>query len=210
ALTAQGYFNNIIRACLQSLAAVLGGTQSLHCSSFDEALGLPTEESALVALRTQQIIRYETGIVNVTDPLGGSYYVEWLTQRLVDETFKLMADIQNIGIKEAIARGYVKSLIEESAYETQKRIENEEQIIVGVNKFQDPTVLKNVFRTDPTEERLIIQRLKEFKKNRDLSKVKCALRDLERAKHSEENLMTYIIRCVESNCTLGEISKALS
>lgn len=209
ALTAQGHHNNIIRACLQSLAAVLGGTQSLHCSSYDEALGLPTEESARLALRTQQIIRFETNIPAVTDPLGGSYYVEWLTNQIELKVFELMTELEQLGYLNAIRNGYVKRCIEDSAFETQKKIESGEMVVVGVNRFIDQHSAETSFSVDEESVRLTLSRLERFKKDRDSFKVKEALNNLSSAKSSRENLFPYVLNCVECRCTLGEISNAL-
>ncbi|MCS6962340.1 MAG: methylmalonyl-CoA mutase family protein, partial [Deltaproteobacteria bacterium] len=209
ALTAQGYYNNIIRACIQCLAAVLGGTQSLHCSSFDEALGLPTEESALVALRTQQIIRYETGIPSVTDPLGGSFYIEYLTNEIKKKVRSLMSEIDNLGTLRCIKNGYIKKLIEDSAYKIQKRIEEKDQIIVGVNMFEEFSRPSDFFYVDDQETKDIISRLVNFKRTRNIQKVNVAREQLSNAKRSGHNLMEYIINAVENECTLGEITDAL-
>ncbi len=209
ALTSQGYYNNIVRACIQSLAAVLGGTQSLHCSSFDEALGLPTDESALVALRTQQIIRYETGIVDVTDPLGGSYYVEWLTNKIEKEVTKLIKEIKDIGALNCIKSGYIKNLIENNAYQMQLEIEKGERIIVGVNKFSDFQKPYKPFKVENSDLNYTKQRLERFKKQRDLKRVKEFMDLLSKQKSADTNIMPFILQAIENKLTLGEISMAL-
>ncbi|ANQ53084.1 methylmalonyl-CoA mutase [Thermosipho sp. 1063] len=211
-LTAQQPLNNIIRVTLQALAAVLGGTQSLHTNSYDEALGLPTEESVRIALRTQQIIAYESGVADTIDPLGGSYVIESLTNKIEEEAMKYIEKIDAMGgMVKAIETGYVQKEIHESAYKMQLSIENGEEIIVGVNKFQIEEDLsqKEVLKVKPQLEEKQKAKLKKLKEKRDNEKVKKALLNVKKAASSDENLMPYIIEAVKSYATVGEISNAL-
>ncbi|MBT1248414.1 MULTISPECIES: methylmalonyl-CoA mutase family protein [unclassified Thermosipho (in: thermotogales)] len=211
-LTAQQPLNNIIRVTLQALAAVLGGTQSLHTNSYDEALGLPTEESVRIALRTQQIIAYESGVADTIDPLGGSYVIESLTNKIEEEAMKYIEKIDAMGgMVKAIETGYVQKEIHESAYKMQLSIENEEEIIVGVNKFQIEEDLsqKEVLKVKPELEEKQKAKLKKLKEKRDNEKVKKVLLNVKKAASSDENLMPYIIEAVKSYATVGEISNAL-
>ncbi|OOC45610.1 methylmalonyl-CoA mutase [Thermosipho sp. 1074] len=211
-LTAQQPLNNIIRVTLQALAAVLGGTQSLHTNSYDEALGLPTEESVRIALRTQQIIAYESGVADTIDPLGGSYVIESLTNKIEEEAMKYIEKIDAMGgMVKAIETGYVQKEIHESAYKMQLSIENEEEIIVGVNKFQIEEDLsqKEVLKVKPELEEKQKAKLKKLKEKRDNEKVKKVLLSVKKAASSDENLMPYIIEAVKSYATVGEISNAL-
>ncbi|ONN27953.1 methylmalonyl-CoA mutase [Thermosipho affectus] len=211
-LTAQQPLNNIIRVTLQALAAVLGGTQSLHTNSYDEALGLPTEESVRIALRTQQIIAYESGVADTIDPLGGSYVIESLTNKIEEEAMKYIEKIDAMGgMVKAIETGYVQKEIHESAYKMQLSIENGEEIIVGVNKFQIEEDLsqKEVLKVKPELEEKQKAKLKKLKEKRDNEKVKKALLNVKKAASSDENLMPYIIEAVKSYATVGEISNAL-
>jgi methylmalonyl-CoA mutase N-terminal domain/subunit len=210
-LTSIEPMNNIIRVTLQALAAVLGGTQSLHTNSYDEALSLPTEESVRIALRTQQIIAYESGVINTVDPLGGSYFIEELTDEIEKRAFELIEKIDNIGgMKKAIILGIPQKEILDSAYKTQKEIENKERIIVGKNMFkvEEEKEIKR-FRVSEKilEERL--NKLKEFRKNRDFDEVKNSLKVLKERAKSDENLMPYILDAVKKKATLGEIVKEL-
>ena len=211
-LTAQQIDNNIVRTALQATSAVLGGTQSLHTNSKDEALALPTEESAQIALRTQQIIGYETGIPNVTDPLAGSFYVEELTDRVEKEANEIINNIDVLGgAVTAIEDEYQQNEITSSAYEYQKRIDNQENIIVGVNKFKESIKkdAENILHLSEEASKEQISRLTAFKKNRDLNLVKKSLENLNEAANGSSNLMPYIIDAVKSHATLGEISDIL-
>src|SRR5712692_10476561 len=210
-LTAQQPEVNIVRTTIQALAAVLGGAQSLHTNSMDEALGLPTEQAARIALRTQQVIGYESGVADTADPLGGSYAIEHLT----NEIERLAADyIQRIdeigGMLRAIEKGFVQREIEHAAYEYQRRVESGEQIVVGVNRFTvDEPASVPVLRIDPQNESQQIERLTRVRSRRD-ERVACeALGEVERAAGTHENLMTHILRAVEAYATLGEISDRL-
>ena len=210
-LTAQDIDNNIIRTTLQATAAVLGGTQSLHTNSKDEALSLPTPESAETALRTQQIIGYESGIPDVVDPLAGSYYVESLTNKIIEKTKILMDEVDSMGgaIK-AIESGFQQNLISKSAYQYQMEIDQKERVVVGVNKFEsNSNANPNLQEIDPKTVENQIERLKIFKENRDSKSVEQSLESLRQSINNNDNLIPNIIRCVESNVTLGEISNLL-
>lgn len=210
-LTAQQPENNIIRVTIQALAAVLGGTQSLHTNSMDEALALPTEDSVRIALRTQQIIAYESGVTKTVDPLGGAYYVEAMTDQIEKKAFEYVKYIDELGgMINAIESGYVQKEISNSAYEYQKSIESKEQIIVGVNDFvieekNSPKTLK----IDDLVEKKQIEKLKALKSKRDENVLRNKLDDLERAAKTSENLMYPIIEAVKVYATVGEISNTL-
>ncbi|MEM2272557.1 MAG: methylmalonyl-CoA mutase family protein, partial [Archaeoglobaceae archaeon] len=210
-LTAQQPENNIIRVTLQALAAVLGGCQSLHTNSFDEALCLPTEKAVRIALRTQQIIAEESGVADVVDPLGGSYYVEWLTDKIEEEAMRYIEKIDEMGgMIKAIETGYVQREIQRSAYEKQKAIESGELTVVGVNKYKiDEEVHIELLRVPKEIVEKQIARVRRFKENRDRSKVEEALQRLEKAAETDENLMPFIFDCVKSKATLGEIANSL-
>jgi methylmalonyl-CoA mutase N-terminal domain/subunit len=210
-LTAQQIDNNVVRVALQALAAVLGGTQSLHTNSKDEALTLPTEDSVRTALRTQQIIAYESGVANSIDVLGGSYLVEQLTDKIEEEAFNLMKKIDDMGgVIAAIEAGFIQRQIEDSAYEYQKQIETKERIVVGVNEFQSKESVKvPILKIDKEVEKRQVERLKEVKKNRDNAKVEKTLKNLEQAARSDENLMEYILEAVKEYATIGEICGVL-
>ena len=210
-LTAQQPDVNVVRVALQAMAAVLGGTQSLHTNSRDEALGLPTEESARLALRTQQIIAYETGVTREPDPLGGSYYIEALTDRMEQGAADYIARIDAMGgTLAAIERGWIQSEIQNAAYEYQQRVERAEQVVVGVNKFrQDEPASPPVFRIDPEIERQQIARLKALRTRRANGTAQLRLNELETAARRGDNLMPPILAACESLCTVGEISDRL-
>jgi len=210
-LTAQQIDNNVVRVALQALAAVLGGTQSLHTNSKDEALTLPTEDSVRTALRTQQIIAYESGVANSIDVLGGSYLVEQLTDKIEEEAFNLMKKIDDMGgVIAAIEAGFIQRQIEDSAYEYQKQIETKERIVIGVNEFQSKESVKvPILKIDKEVEKRQVERLKEVKKNRDNAKVEKTLKNLEQAARSDENLMEYILEAVKEYATIGEICGVL-
>jgi len=210
-LTAQDIDNNIVRTTLQATAAVLGGTQSLHTNSKDEALSLPTPESAETALRTQQIIGYESGIPDVADPLAGSFYVESLTSQIIENTLSLMGEIKNMGgaIK-AIESGFQQNLISKSAYDYQMEIDTKNRIVVGVNKFEsNSSRVENLQEINKEAVDKQIARLKKLKKERNKEKVKICLDSLNQSINNNNNLIPTIIECVESNVTLGEISELL-
>ncbi len=211
-LTAQQPENNIVRVTLQALAAVLGGCQSLHTNSFDEALCLPTEKAVRIALRTQQIIAEESGVADVVDPLGGSYYIEWLTDRIEEEAMKYIEKIDEMGgMIKAIEKGYVQREIQKSAYEKQKAIDSGEIVVVGVNKYQiEEEIQIDLLRVDKSVVEKQIERLKKFRENRDKKKVEEALDKLRKAaEKDDENLMPYVLDAVKAKATLGEITDAL-
>ena len=211
-LTAQQIDNNIVRTTLQATSAVLGGTQSLHTNAKDEALALPTEESAQIALRTQQIIGYETGIPDVVDPLAGSFYIEELTNEIENEANKIIHNINTLGgAVSAIEKEYQQNEIATSAYEYQKGIDNQSNIIVGVNKFKNQIEENNNHILHLSEKAAAnqINRLKEFKKTRNIENVNRELQKLHEASKQNTNLMPYIIKAVKSSATLGEISDIL-
>ena len=210
-LTAQQVDNNIVRVTTQALAAVLGGCQSLHTNSRDEALALPTEDSVKVALRTQQILAAETGVTKTVDPMGGSYYIESLTQSIEEEVEKYLKRIQRMGgALAAVEKGFFQDEIRKNAYRLKKEVDSGERVIVGVNKFQDrEDVEPKISVLDNKIEIRQVERLKDFKKNRDTIKTSAALSRLQKAAEDpDENLMPHIINAVTSNVTLGEISSA--
>jgi methylmalonyl-CoA mutase N-terminal domain/subunit len=210
-LTAQQPENNIIRTTLEALAAVLGGTQSLHTNSQDEALGLPTEHSAQTALRIQQIIAYESGVTNAVDPLAGSYFIENLTDRIEMEAKKYIDKIENMGgALKAVEAGFYQSEIQGSAYKYQQAVEAEDKIVVGVNKFATKTEEpQNILKVDPKLAEEQIARTGKVKEDRDNAKVEKILRDIKTAAGTDRNLMPLILKGVEAYCTVGEISDAL-
>ncbi|MEO0097291.1 MAG: methylmalonyl-CoA mutase family protein [candidate division WOR-3 bacterium] len=207
-LTAQQPENNIIRVAYQALAAVLGGTQSLHTNSFDEALSLPTEKAVTVALRTQQILAYESGVADVCDPLAGSYFLESLTDDIEKQAEEIINEIEKIGgATKAVEIGYIQQKINESAYEYQKELESGKRKVVGVNCFQEEKKEKyEILKIDEELERKRIKDLEDYKKNRNQIKLKEALKKLKERAQSEENIMPAVIEAVRNNATLGEIS----
>jgi methylmalonyl-CoA mutase N-terminal domain/subunit len=210
-LTAQQPENNIVRVTLQALAAILGGTQSLHTNSFDEALALPTEESVRTALRTQQIIAHESGIADSIDPLGGSYYVEFLTDEIEKRVIQYLVKIEDIGgAIEAIKSGFFQQEIVRSAYEYQKQIEDGERISVGVNRFEIEEQLNTeILKIDPAITTVQIENIRSFKESRDQGAISEVLTQLEKTAQTDKNLMPALIHCVEKKVTLGEISDCL-
>ena len=210
-LTAQQPDNNVARVTLQALAAVLGGTQSLHTNSRDEALSLPTEESVQIALRTQQIIAHESGVADTVDPLAGSYYVEHLTDEIEQRSREYIAKIDALGGPlPAIERGYIQREIQDSAYRYQKEIESQERIIVGVNRFSAGKNIKlRRLKVNPAVRERQITRLTALRTRRDNERVEKLLADLKKMAQGEENLLPIILECVESYATLGEICDAL-
>lgn len=210
-LTAQQPDNNIIRVAIQTLAAVLGGTQSLHTNSRDEALALPTEDSVRIALRTQQIVAYESGVTETVDPLAGSYYVESLTDQIEDKAVEYINKIDELGgAARAIEKGYIQKEIQDSAYNYQKEIENGERVVVGMNKFQiKEESPKGLLRVDPAVGELQKKKLEELRKERDNNKVESALSALRSAAKESENLMPLILDAVKAYATLGEICGVL-
>lgn len=213
ALTAQQPHNNITRVTLQALAAVLGGTQSLHTNGYDEALSLPTEEAARIALRTQQIIAYESGVADTVDPLAGSYFVETLTDELEQAAWEYIRKIDDLGgAVRAIESGYIQQQIGEAAYRYQKGLETGEQIIVGLNRFVSDTAAeapRDTFRVDDGIRRIQIEKLGRLKSERNAEAVGATLARLEETATGTGNLMPPILDCVEARCTLGEIADRL-
>jgi methylmalonyl-CoA mutase N-terminal domain/subunit len=210
-LTAQQPDNNVVRTAYQALAAVLGGTQSLHTNSKDEALSLPTEEAARLALRTQQILAYETGVADVVDPLAGSYYVESLTSAIEERAWKYIRRIDELGGSvRAIERGFMQAEIEQAAYEYQKALEKEETVVVGVNRFtQEEEQRPPLLRVDPEIGRRQAAKLAALRQRRDNERVQQTLSALENAARGTDNLIPLIIDAVEAYATLGEISDAM-
>ena len=210
-LTAQQPENNIVRVAIQTLAAILGGTQSLHTNSKDEALALPTEASVRTALRTQQIVAYESGVADTIDPLAGSYYVETLTNELEDAAMEFINRIDDLGgSPSAIEKGYMQQEIMDASYEYQKEIESGKRVIVGMNKFQveepRPTGL---LRVNPIVGKLQENKIALLKEKRDSAKVEETLVELKKACKSDENLMPYIVEAVKAYATLGEICNVM-
>ncbi|HHJ53791.1 MAG TPA: methylmalonyl-CoA mutase, partial [Caldithrix abyssi] len=211
-LTAQQPDNNIVRVTIQTLAAVLGGTQSLHTNSRDEALGLPTEESVRIALRTQQIVAHESGVTATVDPLAGSYYIEDLTDRIEREVWQYLNKIEQMGgMVEAIEKGYIQKEIQDAAYKYQKEIETKQRILVGVNEYvieQEPP--KEILKVNPKLREVQIEKLRRLRRSRDNERVRQALADIQTAARDDaQNLMPPIVEAARAYATLGEISNAL-
>jgi methylmalonyl-CoA mutase N-terminal domain/subunit len=210
-LTAQQPENNIVRTALQALAAVLGGTQSLHTNSYDEALALPTEQAARIALRTQQIVAYESGVPQTVDPLAGSYYIEALTNEIETRASDYLRKIEALGgMIKALERGYVQQEIQNAAYEYQQQVDREEAVVVGVNRFaveeEKPIPIQ---RIDEALERKQVERLRALRARRDHDAWQASLQQIEAAARSGENLMPRILAAVEANATVGEISDTM-
>jgi methylmalonyl-CoA mutase N-terminal domain/subunit len=210
-LTAQQPHNNIVRVGWQALAAVLGGTQSLHTNSMDEALALPSEQSVQIALRTQQLIAYESGAADTADPLGGSYYIEALTDEIEKRASDYIAKIDQLGGSvAAIERGYIQQEIQESAYRYQKEIEAGDRVMVGVNMFQtkEPPP-EGLLKVDPKVREMQLKRLAQLRASRDGKRVETSLAGLKKVAEGDGNLMAPILDCVRTHCTLGEICDVL-
>ncbi|OLE41008.1 MAG: methylmalonyl-CoA mutase, partial [Thaumarchaeota archaeon 13_1_20CM_2_39_20] len=207
-LTAQQPDNNIVRVAIQSMAAVLGGCQSLHTNSKDEALALPTEAAVKIALRTQQVVGHESGITKTADPMAGSYYVEYLTDTIEDEVNKYLKKIDKMGGSLAgIERGFFQSEIRQNAYRLKQEIDRGERIIVGVNKFTDTTEQKQeIMKIDSSIQDKQMRNLRELRNTRDNKKAENALSKMKSASEKDENLIPYILESVRSYATLGEIS----
>jgi methylmalonyl-CoA mutase N-terminal domain/subunit len=210
-LTAQQPENNIVRTALQALAAVLGGTQSLHTNSYDEALALPTEQAARIALRTQQIVAYESGVPHTVDPVAGSYYIESLTNEIETRATEYLQKIEALGgMIKALERGYVQQEIQNAAYEYQQQVDREEAVVVGVNRFAvDEEKPIPIQRIDESLERKQVERLRALRSRRNADAWKAALTQVEEAGRSGENLMPRILAAVEAHATVGEISDTL-
>jgi methylmalonyl-CoA mutase N-terminal domain/subunit len=210
-LTAQQPENNVVRVALQALAAVLGGTQSLHTNSMDEALGLPTEKAARIALRTQQIIAHESGVANTVDPVAGSYAIEKLTNDLEAEATKLIAEIDAMGgMLRAIEKGWVQRQIQEAAYKFQREVELGDRTVVGVNEFSiKDDEMPELLKVDDGPERLQLAKIKKVKAERDGKAVETKLEALRKAAHTKENIVPFILDAVRSYATLGEVCNTL-
>jgi methylmalonyl-CoA mutase, N-terminal domain len=210
-LTAQQPENNIVRTALQGLAAVLGGTQSLHTNSFDEALALPTEQSATIALRTQQIIAYESGVPATVDPFAGSYYIESLTNEIEKHARGYLDKIEAMGgMLKAVERGFVQQEIQNASYEWQTRVDALDQVVVGVNKFGiDEEKEVPLQRIDPALEPRQVERLQALRARRAKAPWEAAIKAVEDAARNGSNLMPAIITAVEVYATVGEISDAM-
>jgi methylmalonyl-CoA mutase N-terminal domain/subunit len=210
-LTAQQPEVNVVRTTLEALSAVFGGTQSLHTNSMDEALGLPTETSAQLALRTQQVIAYESGVASVPDPFGGSYYMEEMTDQIERDAMEYIRRIDAMGgTLQAIEAGFIQNEIQTAAFEFQKEIEQGRRVVVGVNRFQAASKDKvPVFRVDPSNERAQIESLRNLRATRDRGQWERSLADLEAAARGSENLMPRILAAAEAYATVGEISDTL-
>ncbi len=213
ALTAQQPEVNIIRTTIQALAAVLGGAQSLHVNAYDEALALPTEKSVKLALRVQQVIAYESGVIDSIDPLGGSYYIEWLTDIIEEETMKIIDYVDRLGgMTKAVEIGYPQRAIAESAYQYQRMVEEGKiSIIGGVNMFREerePNI--ELHRVDPVSRERSIRRVREVRENRDREAWERAIRELRRTADGEnENVFPYILNAIRARATIGEVSGVL-
>ena len=209
-LTAQQIDNNIVRVAYQALSAVLGGTQSLHTNARDEALALPTEASARIALRTQQILANETGVTDTVDPLAGSYFLESLTDRIEEEAMTLIEKIEGMGgAVKGIEKGFQQQYIQNSAFEYQKKIEEEKLILVGVNRFQIEEPQPEILRITKELEEKQIKRLKNIRKKRDNEAVSKARERLKKGAEGNQNLLPLILDAVRCYTTLGEISNTL-
>jgi methylmalonyl-CoA mutase, N-terminal domain len=210
-LTAQQPDNNVVRVALQAMAAVLGGTQSLHCNGRDEALALPTEEAATIALRTQQIVLHESGVANTVDPVGGAYAIEHRTDAIEQEAEALLDRIDALGgTLSAIETGYIQRQIQDAAYKAQQAIDAQEAIVVGVNRFSTPDAPSiDVFSVDPEIERQQIERVRAVRAGRSDSEWRAALAQVDAAARGDQNLVPPIIAAVEKHATLGEIADTL-
>jgi methylmalonyl-CoA mutase N-terminal domain/subunit len=211
ALTAQQPLNNVIRVTMQALTAVLGGTQSLHTNSYDEAYATPTEEAVTIALRTQQIIAYESGVADTVDPLAGSYCIEALTNQIEEEATRYIDKIDEMGgAVAAIEKGYMQREIVESAYKHQKEVEAKERIVVGLNQFvAEEELAITTLRVNPAVERKQVEQVQAFRRKRNKQKVRSALDRLHSAAEKDENLMPFMIEAVKDCCTLGEVCGVL-
>ncbi len=210
-LMAQQPMNNIMRATIETLAATLGGTQSLHTDSYDEAYATPSEEAATLSVRTQQLIAYESGVPDVVDPMGGSYYIEYLTDRIEEKATEYISKIDSLGgAVAAIEQGFQQREIQDASYKYQKMIEEGKQVIVGVNKYvSDYARITNMLRVNPEVERKQKERLAQVKRDRDDSKVGQALKALEDVARGDSNTIPALLECVEAYATIGEMSDTL-
>lgn len=210
-LTAQQPDVNLVRTSLEALAAVLGGCQSLHCNAKDEALGLPTEDAALLALRTQQVIAHESGVADTVDPLGGSYFVESLTEEIELRAREYLERIEGMGgMLTAVEKGYVQREIQQAAFEHQQAVESGDRVVVGVNRYpvEEETSVP-ALQLNPQSEQEQVERLRRVRRRRDAKKVQAALAQIEEAAHGSDNLLPLLLEAVEACATVGEISDAL-
>jgi methylmalonyl-CoA mutase N-terminal domain/subunit len=208
-LTAQQPENNIVRVALQGFAAVCGGTQSLHTNGYDEALALPTERAAKIALRTQQVIAHESGAADTVDPFAGSYYVEALTAEIEQRAGELIAKVDELG-GSVQAIDFIKKEIEESAFGYHERYRIGQDIVVGVNKYEEEEIeVPDILRVDPEAEREQVDRLKAFKENRDQELVERRLEELREAAHGSDNLLPPIREALRDRCSMGEVCGAM-
>jgi methylmalonyl-CoA mutase N-terminal domain/subunit len=204
-LTAEQPENNIVRTTIQALAGVLGGTQSLHTNSFDEALSLPTEKAVRIALRTQQIIAHESGAANTIDPLAGAYFVEWMTDHMEEECYKYFDRIDALGgVIPAIGKGFYHREIADAAFRYQKEIDEKRRIVVGVNDYKVEPYKIHLLEMDPVGERRQLDRLAKLRKDRDDGKLRKRLDALRKAAEGDANTMPFIMEAVQANATLGE------
>ena len=210
-LSAQQPYNNVARVALQALAAVLGGTQSLHTNALDEALALPTEVTAQVALRTQQIVAHESGVGQSIDPLGGSYYLETLTDDLEQAVYGYFQELDDLqGMVRAIELGYPQREISRAAYQYQQKVEDRHELLVGINVHEDSDELPpEILQISPESEKARIEQLRQFRQQRDQDAVQRTLKGLREAAAGEENLFPYILEAVRAYGTVGEISDVL-
>jgi len=211
-LTAEQPMNNVVRVAYQAMAAVLGGVQSMFTCAWDEALTIPSEETAELALRTQQVLAEETGAPNVVDPLGGSWFVEELTSRFEEETERIIAEIEHLGgMVHAIENGIIQSWISERAYEEQKKLESGERVLVGVNKYTRPEPPPKVqfYEVDPGELAAQVERVRRIRRERDAARAGRALDELRVAARGTDNLMPYLVECARAYCTMGEMVSTL-
>lgn len=210
-LTAQQPFLNILRTGFEALSAVLGGCQSLHTNSYDEALALPTEEAVQIALRTQQIIAYETGVTETVDPLAGSYFLENLTGQIEEECNEYLKKIDQMGgVIPAVETGFLQGEISNSAYEYQKKIEGKDRIVVGVNRFQiEEPPPEGLLKIRQTVGELQVEKLRQLRAQRRNGEVRNSLEEIRRIARSKENLMPAVIKAVKAEATIGEICGAL-
>jgi methylmalonyl-CoA mutase N-terminal domain/subunit len=210
-LTEQQPLNNIMRTAFEAMAAVLGGTQSLHTNSFDEALALPSQRAVEVALRTQQVIAYETAVCDTVDPLAGAYYIEYLTDEIERRCQDYIDQIDRMGgAVAAIEKGFIQKEIADSAYRFLKEVESGERVIVGVNRFQtEEELLKDLLKVDPAVQEAQVARLKQVKASRDNAAVSAALAELKKAAQGTDNVMPHMLKAVKAMATIGEICDAL-
>ena len=209
-LTAQQPYNNVVRTTIQALAAVLGGTQSLHTNSLDEALALPTEEAATLALRTQQVLAHESCVADAVDPLGGSYFIERLTVDMERACYKYFEEIDHMGgMVRAIERGFPQSEIAQSAYRFQRTVESGDKVIVGVNAFCGDQTQPEILSIDHSAGEWQEAKLRRLRSRRDASRAQATLDALEATARGRDNLMPAILECVRAYCTVGEVSNRL-